>query len=53
MKLLEKKGKRKSPFKSKNADIKVNAVNREAYCGAINLKINPVAYQRKSRNEWK
>ena len=53
MKLLEKKERQKSSFKSKNTEIKNNAVNREVYCGAINLKIDPIAYQRKSRNEWK
>ena len=53
MKLLEKKRSQKSSFKSKNTEIKINAVNREVYCGAINLKIDPITYQRKSRNEWK
>lgn len=53
MKLAEKKGRRKSSFKSINKEIKVNAINREAFCGAINLRIDPIAYQRKIRNEWK
>jgi hypothetical protein len=53
MKLLEKKGRQKASFKSKNTEVKINTVNREAFCGAINLKIDPVTYQRKSRNEWK
>jgi hypothetical protein len=53
MKLLEKKGRQKTSFKSKNTEVKINNVNREMFCGAINLKIDPVTYQRKSRNEWK
>ncbi len=53
MKLLEKKGRQKTSFKSKNTEVKINNVNREVFCGAINLKIDPVTYQRKSRNEWK
>ena len=53
MKLLEKKEKQKALFKSKNTEVKINTVNRESFCGAINFKIDPLTYQRKSRNEWK
>jgi hypothetical protein len=43
----------KGSFKTINEDINKPKMNRESFCGSIKLKVDPLAYQRKIRNEWK
>lgn len=47
------RSKKKAIFKAFNEDFNKDKTNREAFCGSINLKIEPIDYQRKLRNEWK
>jgi hypothetical protein len=50
---LKNRRTKKSDFKLINEDINKNKINREIFCGSIQLKIEPINYQRKMRNEWK
>ena len=53
MKISEKrKTKKKSAFSLFNEKAKLSAPDRSRFCGSIKLKIDPLEYQRKMRNEW-
>ena len=49
----KKSSKAKNVVKEYNADVKQNAPDRSEFCGKVQLGIDPVAYQKKMRNEWK
>ena len=53
LKAMLKKTNKKKFIKNINGSIKTSNINRENFCGSIDLKIEPIAYQRKIRNEWK
>lgn len=54
MKTIGKTRNRKnSLFKEINNSGSKLKINREAFCGVIDFKIEPLAYQRKIRNEWR
>lgn len=44
---------KKQGFITINENINKDKINRELFWGSINLKIEPLDYQRKMRNEWK
>ncbi len=43
---------KKATFKRINRGDQGNLIDRQNFCGSINLKIDPMNYQRKMRNEW-
>jgi hypothetical protein len=54
MKTDEKKSKKsKAKFTFLNENVEKEFPDRSKFCGILKTKFDPIAYQRKMRNEWK